>query len=138
MEGLRNDIVHIVTNCTGNAHSLCRNGNYTTYSVAVTESSPSLKVSSVFTSVLEAYPAEITQKEPQYMRLTDNHYFYSPYVTETQKATFKLASSSVESFTKLAPFTSKGASIQFGPYENVAPFSVRIQLCHISTTSACI
>jgi oligosaccharyltransferase complex subunit alpha (ribophorin I) len=71
------------------------------------------------------------------MRLTDNHYFYSPYVTETQKATFKLASSSVESFTKLAPFTSKGASIQFGPYENIAPFSVRnprhFVFYHIST-----
>jgi oligosaccharyltransferase complex subunit alpha (ribophorin I) len=82
----------------------------------------------VFTDVLEPYPAEITQKEPQYMRLRDSHYFYSPYTTETQKTTYKLASGNIESFTKLAPFTNKGASIQYGPYENVAPFSVRDNL----------
>lgn len=75
--------------------------------------------------MLEPYPAEITQREPQFIRLRENHYFYSPYLTETQKTSFKLASTSVESFTKLAPFTTKGSSIQFGPYDNIPPFSVR-------------
>ena len=84
-----------------------------------------MKVSSVFTSILEPYPAEITQKDPQFIRLKDSHYFLSPYVTETQKTTFKLASATIESFTKLAPFTTKGASLQFGPYENVAAYTVR-------------
>jgi oligosaccharyltransferase complex subunit alpha (ribophorin I) len=88
----------------------------------------------VFTDVLEPYPAEITQKEPQYMRLRDSHYFYSPYTTETQKTTYKLASGNIESFTKLAPFTNKGASIQYGPYENVAPFSVILTLSCFSST----
>lgn len=73
---------------------------------------------------MEPYPAEITQKEPQYVRLRDNHYFYSPYRTETQKTTFKLASSNIESYSKLEPYTNKGATIQYGPYENVAPFTV--------------
>lgn len=103
---------------------IVRTGEYTEYVVSVKDSSPQLKVSSVFTSVLEPYPAEITQKENQYMRLRDSHYFYSPYMTETQKSTFKLASSSIESFTKLSPFTTKGSSIQFGPFENVGPFEV--------------
>lgn len=78
----------------------------------------------VYTNLLEPYPAEISQREPQYMRLRESHYFYSPYPTETQKTSFKLASSNIESFTKLAPFTNKGTTIQFGPYENIAPFSV--------------
>lgn len=108
-------------------HFVCRNGEYTIFTVAVKESSPSLKVSSVFTSILEPYPAEITQREAQFIRLKDSHYFLSPYTTETQKTTFKLASTTIESFTKLAPFTNKGTSLQFGPYENVAPYSVSEQ-----------
>lgn len=101
------------------------------FAVETTESSPSIKVSSVFTSVLEPYPAEITQREPQFIRLKDSHYFLSPYTTETQKTTVKLASPTVESFTKLAPFTNRGNSLQFGPYDNIAPFSVRPQCTHI-------
>jgi hypothetical protein len=58
--------------------------------VETAEASVTLKVAAVFTSVLEAYPAEITQRENQFMRLVDNHYFYSPYTTETQKTTFKV------------------------------------------------
>uniref|UniRef100_A0A7S3LZI6 Dolichyl-diphosphooligosaccharide--protein glycosyltransferase subunit 1 n=1 Tax=Spumella elongata TaxID=89044 RepID=A0A7S3LZI6_9STRA len=99
------------------------NGDYTIFAVEVKESSPSIKVSSVFTSILEPYPAEITQREPQFIRLKDSHYFLSPYATETQKTTVKLASPTVESFTKLAPFTNRGNSLQFGPYENIAPYS---------------
>lgn len=104
----------------------CRNGEYTQYAVEVKEENPTLKISSVFTSVLEPFPADITQKENQFMRLRENHYFYSPYTTETQKSTFKLSSTTIESYTKLSPFTTRGASIQYGPYENVAPFSVSI------------
>jgi len=104
---------------------LRRNGDYTIFAVEFKETSPSIKVSSVFTSILEPYPAEITQREPQFIRLKDSHYFLSPYATETQKTTIKLASPTVESFTKLAPFTNRGNSLQFGPYENIAPYSVR-------------
>ena len=84
----------------------------------------------MFTSILEPYPAEITQREAQFIRLKDSHYFLSPYTTETQKTTFKLASTTVESFTKLAPFTNKGTSLQFGPYENIAPYSVSLAHYH--------
>jgi len=106
------------------------NGDYTVYAVSVPESSATLKVSATFTNLLEPYPAEITQKENQFMRLQDSHYFFSPYETETQKCTFKLASSSVESFTKLSPFTAKGANVNFGPYENIAPFSFSPAMVH--------
>lgn len=103
---------------------LCRSGNHSIFTVEVSESAPTLKVVSVFTSALEPYPAEITQNENQYVRYTDSHYFYSPYKTETQKTTFKLASSSIESFTKLAPFNTKGSSIIFGSYKDVEAYEV--------------
>lgn len=105
-----------------------RNGDFTIYVVETAESSPALKVVSVFTNILEPYPAEISQRENQFMRLIDDHYFYSPYPTETQKATFKLASSSIESFTKLAPFTTRGSNLQFGPYKDVAAYTVSCRL----------
>eukprot|EP01038_Epipyxis_sp_PR26KG_P014596 gene14596-19602_t len=105
-------------------------GNFSIYSVKVPESNPTLKILSVFTSSLEPYPAEIAQNENQLVRLRDSHYFYSPYKTETQKTTIKLASSSVESFTKLSPFTTKGSSLQFGSYKNIEPFEYSPLIVH--------
>jgi oligosaccharyltransferase complex subunit alpha (ribophorin I) len=92
--------------------------------VQVNDATPALKVEAVFTDMLEPYPAEITQSETQMVRFTDSHYFLSPYQTETQKTTVKLASSGIESFTKLMPHAAKGAAITFGPYKDIAPLSV--------------
>lgn len=99
-------------------------GENTVYTVIVKDEAPSLKVTTVLTNALEPYPAEITQREDQLVRFHDSHFFISPYVTETQKVTLKLASSTVESFTQLSPFSTRGSSIQFGPYLDVAPYSV--------------
>jgi oligosaccharyltransferase complex subunit alpha (ribophorin I) len=89
----------------------------------VNEAAPHFKVVAVFTSLLTPYPKEITQAESQLVLLHDSHYFLSPYKTETQKTTFKLASSSIESYTKRAPNSQKGSSIIYGPYKEIAPFS---------------
>lgn len=62
--------------------------------------------------------------ENQLVRLRDSHYFFSPYGTETQKVTIKLASSSVESFTKLSPSSARGSTLLFGPYKDIKKFSV--------------
>ncbi len=98
------------------------------FAVEVAEGSPTLKVVSVFTSVMEPYPAEITQMENQYVRIKNSHYFFSPYPTETQKTTLKLASSTIESFTKLSPFSAKGSTVTFGPYKDVKALQVQIYL----------
>ena len=90
----------------------------------MSESSPTFKVVTVFTSTLEPYPSEIGQMENQLVRLRDSHYFYSPYDTDSQKVTIKLASSSVESFTKLSPSSARGSTLLFGPYKDVKKFSV--------------
>ena len=105
-------------------NSPCRTGNYTVFAVQVNDATPALKVEAVFTDMLEPYPAEITQSETQMVRFTDSHYFLSPYQTETQKTTVKLASSGIESFTKLMPHAAKGSSITFGPYKDIAPLTV--------------
>ena len=91
-------------------------GNHTIFAVAVNDANPTLKVEAIFTDMMEPYPAEITQGESQLVRFTDSHYFLSPYPTESQKTTVKLASSGIESFTKLAPHAAKGSTITFGPY----------------------
>lgn len=105
--------------------STIRTGNYTIYGVTLPDdASAQLKIITVFTNLLEPFPAEITQLENQFIRLKNSHYFYSPYRTDSQKTTIKLSSSSVQSFTKLSPFSTKGSNIQFGPYENINPFTV--------------
>jgi hypothetical protein len=116
----------------------CRTSNYSVYSVQVTESSPVLKVVGVFTSLLEPYPAEITQLENQFVRIKDSHYFYSPYKTETQKTTIKLASSTIESFSKLSPFSNKGSSLVFGPYKEIQPFQVKLYLQSNVNVDCCV
>jgi oligosaccharyltransferase complex subunit alpha (ribophorin I) len=108
------------------------NGNLTLYSVQVSDSSPSLKVEAIFTSMLEPYPAEITQNEGQLVRFTENHFFISPYKTETQKTTIKLASNGIESFTKLLPSSARGSTINYGPYKDILPYTISPATTHYS------
>lgn len=83
------------------------------------KSSVTLKVKAIFTELLEMYPAEITQMEDQRVRLSDNHYVLTPYMTETQKTTVRLASTQVESWTRLEPNVQRGSSVTYGPYKNI-------------------
>jgi hypothetical protein len=100
-------------------------GNFTTFRFE-TDSSPILKIKAVFTGLLSPYPAEITQSDQQLVLLDSLHYFYSPYVTVHQKSIYKLASSSIESFTKLSPHSVRGSSIHFGPFQNIPAHSVNL------------
>lgn len=104
---------------------LLHSANSSSFRVDVDEASFSLRVTAVFTDIFDMYPAEITQNENQLVRLKGSHFFVSPYHTETQKLVVKLPSSSIESFTKKAPFSMRGNSLHFGPYTNVEPFKVR-------------
>lgn len=100
------------------------NGNSTTYSVIVSDPSPQIKVLVVFTDVLEPFPKEISQNDNQLVLLRDNHVFYSPYKTETQKTIIKIGSGQVESYTKKAPHSHKKATITYGPYTEIAPNTI--------------
>ena len=93
----------------------------TTYTVTVKDPSPKLSVEAVFTNTLELSPAEIAQMDNQFVKYSDSHYFLTPYKTETQKTACKLASATIESYTKLAPHTVRGSTISFGPYKDLEP-----------------
>lgn len=100
------------------------NTNFTTFNVEVKGANPTLKVQAVFTSLLNPYPTEITQMESQLVKLEGSHFFYSPYPTVTQKSVYKLASATIESFSKLSPHSVRGSAVHFGPYKDVAAFEV--------------
>ena len=88
------------------------------------KSNPRLKVTAVLTSALVPRPAEIKQLDSQYVQLFDSHYFLSPYHTIQQSLNIKLASATIESFSKLEPFSKRGTTITFGPYKEVAAYEV--------------
>ncbi|XP_014669054.1 PREDICTED: dolichyl-diphosphooligosaccharide--protein glycosyltransferase subunit 1-like [Priapulus caudatus] len=84
--------------------------------------STSVDVETVFTHFLHPYPSSITQSEHQLVLFTGNAYFYSPYKTVTQKTLVKLASSTIESYSKVKPVSLSESEITYGPYENTEPF----------------
>ena len=69
---------------------------------------------------------EITQSQNQLVVYRGNHFYYSPYVTETQTTTIELSSSTVESYSKLLNPDKEGSQIKYGDskeFENVSPFT---------------
>jgi len=92
--------------------------------------STTISVEIVLGSALEMFPAAISQKEKQLVRFTGNLYVFSPYTTTTQTTTVLLASSSLESYTKTKPVSLSDSSITYGPYNNIAPFSVGEMVIH--------
>lgn len=89
-----------------------------------------LEVEVILTHYLQPFPTEITQKEKQLVRFVGNHYFFSPYKVGKQTTKFTLSTRNVESFSKLKPFSQSDNTISFGPYENVAPYSLSECLVH--------
>ena len=97
-------------------------GNATFYTVQLSKeggASVILKLSVVLTGFLEPFPTEITQAEQQLVRLVESHVFFSPYRTESQKTTIKLASRTVESYSKRSPQSLTGSTLTYGPYKDV-------------------
>lgn len=93
----------------------------------------SVVVSAVFSHVMKPSPAEIAQNDKQQVLYEDNHFFFSPYDTLSQKTNVRLASSAVEHYSQdHPPFALKGDSLQYGPYQDRegfshAPFSVHFE-----------
>lgn len=103
---------------------------YTRYAIALKDANPTIKVVVILTDYLVPHPAEITQNDNQLVKLHDSHYYYSLYPTESQKTTIKLASTSVESYTKKAPHNSKGSTITYGPYKDIAAETLSRAVVH--------
>lgn len=90
-----------------------------------------VKVETVFSHVLKPFPTQITQAERQLVVFQGNHYLYSPYPTRSQTTRVRLASKTVESYTKLGNPSKSDESIEYGPFKDVPPFSqVTDHNCH--------
>ena len=84
-----------------------------------------ITVMTIFSHAILPHPSEITQSEKQLVQFIGNAYLYTPYRCKTQSTDFILpASAKVESFTRVAPVSSSGDKISYGPYSNVEPYSI--------------
>ncbi|XP_047439095.1 dolichyl-diphosphooligosaccharide--protein glycosyltransferase subunit 1 [Mugil cephalus] len=81
------------------------------------------KVEMTFSHVLKPFPTQITQAERQLVIFQGNHYLFSPYPTRSQTTRVRLASKTVESYTKLGNPSKTDEIIEYGPFRDVAPFS---------------
>ncbi|KAJ8361107.1 hypothetical protein SKAU_G00176320 [Synaphobranchus kaupii] len=82
-----------------------------------------LQVETVLSHVLRPFPTQITQAERQLVVFQGNHYVYSPYPTRSQTTRVRLASKTVESYTKLGNPSKSDEIIEYGPFRDVAPYS---------------
>jgi oligosaccharyltransferase complex subunit alpha (ribophorin I) len=89
----------------------------------------------VFSHALRAFPEKIAQAEKQNVVLEGNHYFFSPYKTGKQSTTVKLTSSTVESYSKLKPTSQEEETVNYGPYENIAPLQKSNMKIHYENNS---
>ena len=74
---------------------------------------------------------EITQSQSQLVVYRGNHFYYSPYLSESQSTTVELPSSTVESYSKTLSPDKDGNTIKYGEssdFENVAAFSQVIMI----------
>jgi oligosaccharyltransferase complex subunit alpha (ribophorin I) len=74
-------------------------------------------------NVITPYPKEITQSEKQLVQFSGNAYILSPYPIKTQSTTVVLATSTIESFSRVAPTSTTANEVTYGPYSDVDPYS---------------
>lgn len=91
---------------------------------------PVVYIDTVFSKSLRPYPTSIAQTDRQLVQYFGNAYVYSPFKTTTQKTTVHLSSRNVESYTQLKPVVHADSTINYGPYDNVAAFSVEPMTVH--------
>ena len=83
----------------------------------------SVVIEVVLAHALQPFPKEISQNERQLIQFIGSAYLPSPYPSRTQSTLVTLPSSTIESFSRVAPTSSSENVITYGPYSNVAPFS---------------
>ncbi|KAF4532123.1 hypothetical protein B566_EDAN004129 [Ephemera danica] len=97
--------------------------------------SVSVEVDFVLGHELKPHPAQISQREKQLVLYEGNLYFFSPYTTVKQKKTFTVTSHTVESYTQISPVAHSDNTITYGPYENIAPFTLEKVSIHYENNS---
>ncbi|XP_034068256.1 dolichyl-diphosphooligosaccharide--protein glycosyltransferase subunit 1 [Gymnodraco acuticeps] len=93
------------------------------------------KLEMTFSHVLQPFPSQITQAERQLVVFQGNHYMYSPYPIRSQTTRIRLASKTVESYSKLGNPSKNDEIIEYGPFRDVAPFSEDTLKIHYENNS---
>lgn len=94
-----------------------------------------LTLEQVFAESLIPYPNRIAQKERQLVRYFGNHYFYTPYTTTRQTTTVTLYSKTAENYSKLKPVSVSDSTITYGPYSDIAPYTLDQLVVHYENNS---
>lgn len=95
-----------------------------------------LIVTSVFTKLLQPYPAEIRQNERQLVRYSGSQTTLSPYLTKTSTTKIKLPQPSrLESFTKASKMTAGSSKLVYGPFKDVQPNNAEPLAIHFENNS---
>ncbi|KAK5934432.1 hypothetical protein CgunFtcFv8_014832 [Champsocephalus gunnari] len=93
------------------------------------------KLEMTFSHVLQPFPSQITQAERQLVVFQGNHYMYSPYPIRSQTTRVRLASKTVESYSKLGNPSKNDEIIEYGPFRDMAPFSEDTLKIHYENNS---
>ncbi|ESO08246.1 hypothetical protein HELRODRAFT_169987 [Helobdella robusta] len=80
-------------------------------------------IETIFIHALLPYPSHITQSEKQFVKYMGNLYFFTSYVTTTQTTIVTCSSSNIDSYTKEKPYNINDRVLNYGPYENIEPYS---------------
>lgn len=95
-----------------------------------------LIVTSVFTKLLQPYPAEISQNERQLVRYLGSQTTLSPYLTKTSTTKIKLPQPSrLESFTKASKMTTGSSKLVYGPFKDIQPNQAEPLAIHFENNS---
>lgn len=110
-------------------------GNYLFKLEGLTVKQP-LVVVSVFTKLLEPYPAEITQSERQLVRYQGLQATLSPYLTKTITTKIVLPNGSrLESFTKASKMTTGSNRLTYGPFKDIQPNGAEALMVHLENNT---
>jgi len=94
-----------------------------------------IHVEEVFTHTMKPFPSKVGQSEKQQVLFTGNHYVFSLYKTSKQTTTVNLASSVVESFSKLKPSSHSDTTINYGPYSDIDALKQSTMKIHFENNS---
>ena len=94
-----------------------------------------VEVEVILGKAVEMFPKELQQREKQLVLYKGNHYVYLPYKCKSQTTKVSLASSSIESYSKLKPVSLSDTVITYGPYANIEPLSVDEMSVHFENNN---
>lgn len=89
----------------------------------------------VFTDMLLPFPTSISQKDRQLVRYFGNHYLYTPYPTSEQTTSVVVNSRAIENYSKLKPVSQSDLTVSYGPYKDIAPFTLNQLFIHFESTA---